>query len=59
VPKVGEDLALVDGDPSGSKESGVLGLRDEGHERRTGILVKWAETGWLMGESSGRVGWKE
>jgi hypothetical protein len=31
VPKVGEDLALVDGDPSGSKESGVLGLRDEGH----------------------------
>ena len=30
-PKVGEDLALVDGDPSGSKESGVLGLHDEGH----------------------------
>jgi hypothetical protein len=25
----------------------------------TGILVEWAETGWLMGESSGRVGWKE
>jgi hypothetical protein len=31
VPKVGEDLALVDGDASGGKESGVLCLRDEGH----------------------------
>ena len=32
MPEVSEDLALVDGDPSGSKESGVLGLRDEGHD---------------------------
>jgi hypothetical protein len=31
VPEVGEDLALVDGDLSGGKESGVLRLRDEGH----------------------------
>jgi hypothetical protein len=31
VTEVGEDLALVDGDARGGKESGILGLRDEGH----------------------------
>ena len=31
MPEVGEDLALVDGDPSRGIESGVLRLRNEGH----------------------------
>ena len=31
MPEVGEDLALVDGDPSRGIERGVLSLRNEGH----------------------------
>jgi hypothetical protein len=31
VSKVGEDAALIDGDPSGDKKSGVLRLRDKRH----------------------------
>jgi hypothetical protein len=29
------------------------------NDKTAGILVEWADTGWLMGVSSARVGWKE
>ena len=42
MPKVGEDLALVDGDPSGSKAAYSASATKD---TTTGILVEWAETG--------------